>query len=203
MQTRYWGALLIELWVCASCSGAIGPDAGGVPPDGGAGVGLSSEDGGASHSAAGPSDAGNTSAVDAGGSPALQYIVINELSASNDDAIELFNLTDVDVDLGGCALSDSGYDPADPLTTAEQRYEIPSGTRIPARGYRVFRKDIDHLFGLSQGGDSVTLWGPLDQKLDEVTYLTDEAVTSYCRLPNGTGAFTSCAVETFGSENTN
>jgi hypothetical protein len=64
----------------------------------------------------------------------ITNIVVNELLTHTDppleDAVELYNLTDTPVDISGWYLSDEFND----LT----RYRIPSGTIVPARGYKVF-----------------------------------------------------------------
>ena len=64
----------------------------------------------------------------------LTNVVINEVLAHTDapleDAVELFNPTTSQVNIGGWYLSDSQSDP--------KRYRIPDGTSIPAGGYRVF-----------------------------------------------------------------
>ncbi|MCX8156387.1 MAG: lamin tail domain-containing protein [Verrucomicrobiae bacterium] len=64
----------------------------------------------------------------------LTNLVINEVLAHSDppleDAIELHNLTDQPVNIGGWFLSDS--------KGTLNKYQIPVGTIIPARGFRVF-----------------------------------------------------------------
>ncbi len=64
----------------------------------------------------------------------LTNVVINELLSHTDppleDAIELCNVTDAPVNIGGWYLSDVESD--------LRRYRIPTGTIIPARGYKVF-----------------------------------------------------------------
>lgn len=68
-------------------------------------------------------------------------VVINEYSASNlngfmdsfertEDWIELYNTSDVEIDLGGWYLSDKADNP--------QKWQIPSNTFIPANGFLVF-----------------------------------------------------------------
>ncbi len=63
----------------------------------------------------------------------ITSIQISELLAHTDppleDAIELYNATDINKDLGGWYVSDKFED----LT----RYRIPNGTMVPARGYAV------------------------------------------------------------------
>ena len=64
----------------------------------------------------------------------LTGVVFNELLTHTDppveDAIELLNTTDAPLDLSGWFISDSKSD--------LQRFRIPNGTTLPARGFRVF-----------------------------------------------------------------
>jgi hypothetical protein len=64
----------------------------------------------------------------------LTNVFINELLTHTDppleDAIELYNASDVAVDLGGWGLSDSKRD--------LRKFRIPNGTIIPPRGYQTF-----------------------------------------------------------------
>lgn len=126
-------------------------------------------------------------------------VFINEVTSTGDDQIELINLEATDVDLEGWSVTDDGWDPADP-TTDDHRYTLPTGTTIGAGGYLVLVKNFDHLFGLG-GSDSVTLYDAADAVADTVTWATDAADPSYCRSPDGTGAFMTCAEQTFGAAN--
>ena len=67
-------------------------------------------------------------------SPGTTGVVVNEILTHTDlpdvDAVELFNSSAQDVDLGGWFLSDDGAVP--------RKFRIPNGTVIPAGGYRVF-----------------------------------------------------------------
>src|SRR6185503_19914414 len=64
----------------------------------------------------------------------LENVVINEVLTHTaepfEDAIELRNLTDVDVDLGGWYLSDTENN--------LKKFRIPGGTMLPASGFAVF-----------------------------------------------------------------
>lgn len=79
-------------------------------------------------------------------SAASSPVVINELQTANettiadpqgeyDDWIELRNLTDADVDLTGCYLSDETNNP--------RKWPFPAGTKIPANGYLLIWADED------------------------------------------------------------
>ncbi len=110
----------------------------------------------------------------AGGSPGSEgetppAVVVNEVlansGASASDAIELYNASDVEVDISGWWLTDEGGEP--------EKYAIPAGTKIPAGGYVVIRQDNDNdpannadlppeffgsQFALSSTGDNVWLF---------------------------------------------
>lgn len=66
--------------------------------------------------------------------PVIAPIVVNEVLAHTDpplsDAVELFNPTSSEVDMGGWFLTDDYFNP--------RKYRIPAGTSIGAGGYRVF-----------------------------------------------------------------
>lgn len=92
--------------------------------------------------------------------PTIAPVVINEILTHTDppavDAIELFNPTAQDVDLGGWFLSDDG--------TVPQKFRILEGTVIPAGGYHVFTETNFNPvpgtllnFALDSGGDSLYL----------------------------------------------
>ena len=87
---------------------------------------------------------GSPGAGDADYSPGA--IVINEVLAHQDteppgDYIELKNTTDAEIDISGWYLSD---DPDTPM-----KYQIASGTKIPAHGFQVFTESAN--FGLGSG----------------------------------------------------
>jgi hypothetical protein len=92
--------------------------------------------------------------------PTHAPVVINEVLTHTDppdvDAIELFNPTAASVDIGGWFLSDDGAFP--------KKFRIPTGTMIPAGGFRVFTEaDFNPTngtlfnFALDSAGDSLYL----------------------------------------------
>ena len=137
-------------------------------------------------------------------------VAINELMASNsvtiqdpegdyEDWIELFNLTNNPVDLGGYYLTDN------PANLA--KYQIPAGVSIPANGYLIFWTDEDGTdgpthcnFKLSAGGEQVYLLDPSLNMVDSVTFGQQQTDLGYARVPNGTGNFVIQAA-TFGANN--
>ena len=121
-------------------------------------------------------------------------IVLNEVTSSGDDQIELFNVGQSTVDLGGWRVFDSAGDVPDHV------YVIPAGTKLGAGEYRVLVKDVDHTFGLASS-DAVTLANDSGSIESSVAWEKGAAAVSYCRIPNGTGAFTSCTISSFGATN--
>ncbi len=93
--------------------------------------------------------------------PGIAPIVINEALTHSDlpvnDAIELYNPTGNDVDIGGWFLTDDCGTP--------QKFRIPDGTVIPAGGYVIFDEDdfnadpgAANCFSLSSLGEEVYLF---------------------------------------------
>ena len=122
-------------------------------------------------------------------------IVINEVSSSDDDPIELFNPGESPVDLTGWTISDENDEPT------QGKYTFPSDTILESGAYHVLRKDTAHLFGLG-GSDSVRLRDKDGLLVDSVTWPNNAAEVSFCRIPNGTGAAQVCAVATLDAVNT-
>ncbi|MBC8073607.1 MAG: lamin tail domain-containing protein [Deltaproteobacteria bacterium] len=146
-----------------------------------------------------------TCVPNASGCTTDSQVVINELESSDDD-IELFNAGGEDVDISGWVLTDdpvaADYDPA----VDREELAFPGGTVITAGGYLVVAVGElpgQHPFGLSGGGDQLTLLqvGP-NVVIDTVGYGDGEADVSYCRLPNGPGgAWTADCTPSFGAAN--
>lgn len=131
-------------------------------------------------------------------------LVINELESTN-DAIELFNSGADAVDLSGWILTDDlvdqDYDPAnDP-----EKLAFPAQTMLGPGAYLVVAKGVEpnqHPFGLGAEGDTVSLLQPNLMVVDQVAYGLDQALVSYCRLPDGPGgAWTADCTPTPGAAN--
>jgi len=137
----------------------------------------------------------DTSACNAGAS----NVLINEVTSAGDDLIELYNSGNVPSDLSGWYIGDSGFDPADVAGTEDHRYVFPAATTLDPGAYLVLTKDVEHTFGIG-ADDSLTLFDDTGAIRDTVTWPSGDAVTSYCRKPDG-GTFEVCAVATFGSAN--
>ena len=133
-------------------------------------------------------------------------VVLNEFSASSPDPIELYNASDEDIDLGGWVLTDELADPRDryDIDADPEELVFEEGTVLEAGAFMVIEQGDapDHPFGLSGGGDAITLMDADLVVVDFVAYGDGEAADSYCRLPDGPeGDWTADCTPTFGDEN--
>jgi hypothetical protein len=137
-------------------------------------------------------------------------VVVNELMAVNsitaadqdgeyDDWIELYNLTENEIDLSGFYLTDSKKN----LT----KWKFPEGTSITAKGYLIVWADGDTMqvglhtnYKLSSLGERVIILSPEVEVLDKVEYAAQPSELGYARVPNGTGEFV-WQTATFGYRN--
>ena len=120
------------------------------------------------------------------------------------DWIELYNVNDVEKDIGGCGISDNA---AQPL-----KYTLPPGTRIPAHGELLIfctgRKtpegaaQIEAPFSLSAYEESVVFSNPQGRILDSYDYTRAQTDISWARSPDGWGEFVICGQPTPGYPNT-
>jgi hypothetical protein len=140
----------------------------------------------------------------------LRRVVINELLTHTDppleDAIELHNVTDQPVNIGGWYLSSQRSRPT--------RFRIPSPWTIPPRGYTVFYQyqfgsasptpgDVPFAFNSSQGDEAVVMStdsnGNLQYWMDAVSFGPTQNGVSLGRFPNATGPLTPMAELTLGT----
>jgi hypothetical protein len=152
------------------------------------------------------------SSVEYGGTPGadglLSYndVIINEVLSHTDsfdgDKIELYNITDYALDIGGWYLSDSSDN--------YLKYCIPEGTIIAAHGYHVFtEEDFGEYFALDAfEGDDVWLLttdaaGNLQYFADHVEFGAALNGVSFGRWPNGhnDSVLYSMSSQTFGADN--
>ncbi|MBL8678819.1 MAG: lamin tail domain-containing protein [Myxococcales bacterium] len=158
----------------------------------------------------GGSDAGDATAdrVLADGPPTA--VTINEIRATDEDWIELFNTGSTAVDLGNWGVTDSEADGAPRLTNVAR---FPAGTTVQPGQYVVVLVDqsdagagpqmrclsdggpmtcFHGTFGISATrGENVHLVAPSDLVSETVNYPMSAAAAgeSWGRIPNGTGAF--------------
>jgi hypothetical protein len=125
-------------------------------------------------------------------------VVINEFLAHTDDPvedfIELYNYSASAINIGGCILTD------DPNTN---KFIIPTGTFIPARGFVSY--DQTQLgFALSSGGETIYFKNPSNNKvLDAVRFPAQENGVSTGRYPDGAPSFHQLTSPTPGTNNNN
>lgn len=137
-------------------------------------------------------------------------IVINELMPKNslygsdqdgefDDWIELYNLSNQDLDISGYYLTDSKKE----LT----KWKFPEGTILDKNGYLIVWADSDTTqtglhtnYNLSANGENVVLLTPTQEVIDLIEYPATTVEQSYARIPNGTENF-AWTTPTFNAEN--
>lgn len=137
--------------------------------------------------------------------------VINELMPKNtqfgsdqndefDDWIELYNLSNEDLDISGFYLSDSKKEVT--------KWKFPPGTTLTKNGYLIVWADADTLqvglhtnYKLSALGENVVLLSPELDIIDLVEYPVTVLPQSYARMPNGTGNFSWSTTPTYNAEN--
>lgn len=142
--------------------------------------------------------------------PLAARVVLNEVTSKGaatgpyadlGDAIELYNAGGADADLTGWKLSD---DPTFPL---EKTYVFPPGSTLKAGAYLVL-VEIDKAtlegelpFGISASSEeTLTLTDANNVMADQLVVQGADAELSYCRLPDGTGAWQTCD-QTLGGAN--
>ncbi len=137
-------------------------------------------------------------------------VVINEFMASNDglvkdeageveDWIELYNLTDKDINMSGFYITDNSLN--------LKKFQIPTNTTIKAGGYLIIWADEDQEqgplhanFKLSAGGEVIYLLDNNLVMLDSISFGAQTTNKSAARIPNGTGNFV-IGNHTFGVNN--
>jgi len=145
-------------------------------------------------------------------------VAFNELSAAGDEYLELYNTGSSDFDLGDYAIADTDQDTGAPRINKAMRF--PAGTKLPKGGYVLVLLGKSNstpgpysadaclpgvssgcfyaLFSVSQTrGEAVHLLAPDNTSVLNVIYPANldfeaGAGLSACRIPNGTGDFTSC-----------
>lgn len=126
--------------------------------------------------------------------PPSREVVINEVSSSDDDRIELFNPGVEPVVMSGWTMSDENDEPTQGV------YIFPAGSVLASGAYLVLQKDVHHLFGLG-GNDAVKLRDAEGTLVDMMDWPKDGAEVSYCLIPNGGESAQSCEIPSFGGPN--
>ncbi|HWH69109.1 MAG TPA: lamin tail domain-containing protein, partial [Candidatus Sulfotelmatobacter sp.] len=126
----------------------------------------------------------------------LRQVLINEFLAHTDppdyDYIELYNHANAPVDISGCILTD------DPTTN---KFLIPAGTLIPARGFVAFY-ETNMGFALNAAGETLYFKNPDQSRiLDAVSFKDQENGVATGRWPDGAEAFYRLSAKTPGAAN--
>lgn len=126
----------------------------------------------------------------------IENVVINEILAHTDlpltDYIELFNNSSLPAELSGCWLSD------DPTTN---KFRIPDGTTLAARGFAVF--DQAQLgFSLASDGETIYLVNSNQTRvIGALRYDGQANGVAYGRFPDGAPSFQELQSRTPGTTN--
>jgi len=134
----------------------------------------------------------------------LPQVVINEFMASNAtgvtdegggtaDWIELYNLSDEDIDLGGFFVSDDESIPTKAMLPYDQGLIIEAGSTLLLWADSDTDQGSKHLpFNLKKDGESIVLTSPMGDLLDSIDYQNATTDASFARYPDGTGPFSLC-----------
>jgi hypothetical protein len=121
--------------------------------------------------------------------PTPAKIVINEAYSRGEkgnpygelDWVELYNAGDLEGDVSGFIL----YDKEDKV----ERITLAPNTIIPPKGFLLIEVDIDGGFGLSSGGDKVTLEDTAGNVVDHIEFGILSLVQAYARNQDGSTNF--------------
>ncbi|WP_244929059.1 lamin tail domain-containing protein [Nocardioides sp. W7] len=134
----------------------------------------------------------------------LAALRINEIESNGDTArgdwVELYNPAATEVDLAGVVASDNDN---------THRVLVPTGTKIPAHGYRAIRTDdtaVSGNFGLGSN-DSARIFAPGTTNLATTTPIDSHswgphADTTFGRTAPGRGVWTTTLASTYEATNT-
>lgn len=147
-----------------------------------------------------PVGAPETTATYTVGAPS---IVMNEVysrgTVEEPDWVEIYNNSDVQVDISGYKIYDSGGQ-----SGAKEKKLIPEGTILAPRGFYVIVVDDGSAtgFGLSSGGEEIWFESASGSLVDNVAFpaIVDET-TSYGRMPDGSSTWQILATITKGTAN--
>ena len=141
-----------------------------------------------------PGVGGGSGVGGAGGGGSQPTFAINEIDSSN-DWVEFYNFGNAAVDISCWYFSDN-----EPQTSGHT-YQFPPGTIVPAGAFIVREQNVDFTFGLANGGDSIILFDPSNNIVEQTTWPSNGAVPSWGRFPDGTGAFGTRSAATQGTAN--
>lgn len=201
-----WTALGVAgLMTALGCTeDPVAPADAATPVDLGTPADTGSPDDGGLTDRGGPADTGAPDVAPTGA------VVVNEVRASGDDWIELFNRGAAPVDLGGYGVADLDADAGTPRIASAVRF--PAGTVLAPGAFLFVRADVADAgvgpqtacldggpstcfhapWGISASrGETVSLLDPQGHVVAQGVYPMNAVTTgrSWGRLPDGTGAF--------------
>ena len=123
-------------------------------------------------------------------------LVINEIYASGEDWIELYNTLETSVNIGGYFIYDN----------VNAKYKIPNGTTIPAKGFVVLLCNdlgtgLNTNFKLTSDGETVFLENAEGILIDRIEFPSISAGQTYGRYPDGSSNLAISGVPTQGVTN--
>lgn len=123
-------------------------------------------------------------------------LFINEVYASGEDWLELYNNLEISKDISGYFIYDN----------EATKYKIPSGTSIPAKGFIVFicndlGTGLNTNFKLTESGETVFLENASGSLIDRIEYPELSAGQSYGRYPDGSANLSISGVVSQGATN--
>lgn len=126
-----------------------------------------------------------------------EKIYINELYASGDDWIELYNANPTPVDISGYKIYDD----------AANKYTLPSSVTIAANDFLIINANdlntgLNTNFKLTSAGETVYLENKSGNVIDKVTFPALLNNQSYARIPDGTATLVITGTPTKGESNT-
>lgn len=130
-----------------------------------------------------PEGAPQTTASYTVGAP---LILMNEIysrgTAADPDWVEIYNASDIAVDISGYLIYDAGGQ-----SGSKPKKAFPEGSVVAAKGFLVIVVDTDDEagFGISSGGDELWLENASGNLIDNVNCLAMEPTQSYGRNPDG------------------
>jgi hypothetical protein len=131
--------------------------------------------------------------------PMVMNEVFSRGVAGNLDWVEIYNPSNVALDLTGYKIYDGGGN-----TGVKPKMVFPAGSRAPARGFFVITVDDTSTagFGLSSGGDDIWFENASGAVIDNVKIpAMPIETTSYCHIPDGAAAWQISNTVTKGASN--
>ena len=123
-------------------------------------------------------------------------LYINEIYASGEDWIELYNSLDITTNMTGYRIYDN----------ADAKYTLPAGTTIPAKGYLILTSNdlgtgLNTNFKLTSAGETVYLENASGALINRVTFPKLNEGQSYGRYPDGSATLAISGNTTKGASN--